>query len=70
MCSSESYASDNVRREVYLADKYDKPILPVLLDGALMPEDIEFFLIDRQWLDITGDDHTQRTKTLREAIAA
>ena len=69
MCTSDSYASDNVRREVYLADKYEKPILPVLLDRALMPEDIEYFLIDRQWLDMTAIDSTSRPGALLDAIA-
>ena len=70
MCSAQSFASDHVRREIYLADKYSKPILPVLLDGTLMPEDIEYFLIDRQWLDMTKVDFERRADLLREAIAA
>ncbi len=70
MCSAQSFASDHVRREIYLADKYDKPILPVMLDGALMPEDIEYFLIDRQFLDMTRLEETGRGQALREALAS
>ena len=70
MCSAQSFASDHVRREIYLADKYKKSILPVMLDGALMPEDIEYFLIDRQFLDMTALDPSDRGNALREALAA
>ena len=70
MCSAQSFASDHVRREVYLADKYQKPILPVRLDDALMPEDIEYFLIDRQWLDLTGKDHESSAEELSGLLKA
>ena len=70
MCSAQSFASDHVRREIYLADKYSKPILPVMLDAAMMPEDIEYFLIDRQFLDMTRVDSASRGDALREALAA
>ena len=56
--------------KIYLADKYKKSILPVMLDGALMPEDIEYFLIDRQFLDMTALDPSDRGTALREALAA
>lgn len=70
MCSAQSFASDHVRREIYLADKYDKPILPVKLDGAIMPEDIEYFLIDRQFLDMTNVDNSAKSAALRDALVA
>ncbi len=54
MCSADAFASDNVRREIYLADKYKRPMLPVRLDATEPPEDFEYFLIDRQWLDLSG----------------
>ena len=65
MCSAEAFDSDNVRREVYLADKYKKPMLPVKLDDAMMPEDIEFFLIDRQYIDLTELDAPKRAEKLK-----
>ena len=70
MCSAQSFASDHVRREIYLADKYDKPILPVMLDAATMPEDIEYFLIDRQFLDMTRIEDEARGAALRGALTA
>ena len=43
MCSSTAYASDHVVRELYLADKYDKPMIPVRLENALPTADFEYF---------------------------
>lgn len=69
MCSAEAFASDHVRREVYLADKYGKPMLPVKLDDAPMPEDIEYFLIDRQWVDLTALAPDRRADALKALLA-
>lgn len=68
MCSAAAFDSDNVRREVYIADKYKIPLLPVRLDKAVMPEDIEYFLIDRQWIDLVGLDDRTRQERLRKAL--
>ena len=69
MCSERSFASDHVRREVYLADKYKKPLLPVRLDHAEMPEDIEYFLIDRQWIDATLLSGNARIEAFQAALS-
>ena len=69
MCSERSFASDHVRREVYLADKYKKPLLPVRLDNAVMPEDIEYFLIDRQWIDATTLSGDARIDAFQAALS-
>lgn len=70
MCSAESFQSDNVRREIYIADKYKRKLLPVRLDFAEMPEDFEYFLIDRQWLDLTTVAPDERAIRLNAALAA
>ncbi|MBA3067220.1 MAG: toll/interleukin-1 receptor domain-containing protein [Hyphomonas sp.] len=69
MCSAEAFQSDNVRREIYIADKYKRKLLPVRLDFAEMPEDFEYFLIDRQWLDLTTADPVERAARLAAALA-
>ncbi len=69
MCSVEAFQSDNVRREVYIADKYKRKLLPVRLDSAEMPADFEYFLIDRQWLDLSSADETERALRLKAALA-
>ena len=68
MCSAQSYDSNNVRREVYLANKYEKAMVPILLDGAKMPDDIEFFLVDTQWLDLTKLDENERSAAIKELL--
>ncbi len=66
MCSAEAFNSDHVRRELYLADKYKRPMLPVRLDATEPPEDFEYFLIDRQWLDLSGLAPGDQLRRLQE----
>ena len=68
MCTAEAFQSDNVRREIYIADKYKRKLLPVRLDFAQMPEDFEYFLIDRQWLDLTATNPEERALRLKAAL--
>lgn len=68
MCSAEAFQSDNVRREIYIADKYKRKLLPVRLDSSEMPEDFEYFLIDRQWLDLTSIEPSERAGRLKAAL--
>lgn len=69
MCSEQSFASDHVRREVYLADKYGKAMVPVRLDAAEMPEDIEYFLAGRQWVDLTSLSEDDRAAIVHGALS-
>lgn len=69
MCSAASFASDHVRREVYLADKYRKALMPVRLDRAEMPEDIEYFVVDRQWVDLADVPEGERAVQVSAAFS-
>lgn len=69
MCSEQAFASDHVRREVYLADKYGKDMVPIRLDGAEMPEDIEYFLIGKQWIDLNALQDDERLEALEAALS-
>ncbi|MEM9572154.1 MAG: toll/interleukin-1 receptor domain-containing protein [Pseudomonadota bacterium] len=68
MCSSQAFESDHVRREVYLADKYGKTMVPIRLDEAPMPEDIEYFLIGRQWIDLFALDEEERLGAIQDVL--
>ena len=68
MCTAEAFQSDNVRRELYIADKYKRKLLPVRLDFAQVPGDFEYFLNDRQWLDLTATDPGERAIRLKVAL--
>ena len=39
MCSKHSFESDHVKREIYLADRYKKKLVPVFIEQAEPPED-------------------------------
>lgn len=68
MCTAEAFQSDTVRRELYIADKYRRKLLPVRLDFAQVPGDFEYFLNDRQWLDLTATDPEERAIRLKAAL--
>lgn len=69
MCSAPAYASDNVRREIYLANKYKKAMLPVLLEDADMPDDFEFFLVDCHWVRMDPASPESAGQAVEKALA-
>lgn len=52
--SSNSDSSDHVKREIELASKYSKPIVPCKLDETIVSSEIEYTLSRVHWLDFTG----------------
>jgi hypothetical protein len=57
MCSEASLRSRNVKREIQLAWKYDRPYLPLLLEPSLVtgfPEQVEYWLEASQWIVVAG----------------
>ena len=70
MCSADAYASDHVRRELLIASHFGKPVLPILLDGAVMPDDIEHFIGELQSVDMTEVNLENRSELIRGAITA
>lgn len=54
MSSVASLASRNVRQEIQLAWKYDRPILPVLLETLIFPDDLAYWLEGAQWIDLNA----------------
>jgi hypothetical protein len=70
MCSAAAFQSDHVKREVYLADRYQKPMLPVFLEAAALPEDFEYFFAGVQWLELHKAPEAERAGLIRKALAA
>jgi hypothetical protein len=68
-CSAASYGSATVRGEIATAFKLDKPIVPIVLDDAQMPDALSFYL--GRWPAIRMDDpHWRvRLRSATEAIA-
>lgn len=69
MCSPAAFQSDRVKREVFLADRYRKPLLPILVKAASAPQDFEFFLAGVQKLDLTAVPENERPTAIRNALA-
>jgi hypothetical protein len=63
-----SFQSGDVRREVYISNRYQRKLLPVRLDSAEMPADFGSFLIDRKWLDGTTAHQAERANRLQAAL--
>jgi hypothetical protein len=70
MCSPHAFESDHVKREVYLADRYKKPMLPVFLEPAELPEDFEYFFANVQWLELHKTPEAERGAAIAKAVAA
>lgn len=52
MSSAASLASRNVRQEIALGWKYNRPYLPLLLDTSTVPKEIEYWLETAQWVEV------------------
>lgn len=70
MCSKHAFESDHVKREVYLADRYKKPMAPVFIEPATPPEDFEYFFASVQWLELHKLAPADRSAALAKALKA
>jgi len=70
MCSQHAFESDHVKRELYLADRYKKPMAPVFLEDARPPEDFEYFFAGVQWLELYKLPEADRPAAIGKALAA
>lgn len=52
MCSDAALHSRNVKQEVQLAWKYQRPYLPLLLDTTSFPEQLQYWLEGWQWIEV------------------
>jgi predicted ATPase len=52
MCTPASLASRNVKQEILLAWKYQRPYLPLLLEPTVFPQDVEYWLEGSQWVEV------------------
>lgn len=59
-CSRESMASNDVYREVAAAARFDRPILPVRLDEAPIPDSFLYYLSVHQLIDAADPDWRHR----------
>jgi len=52
LCSAASMVSRNVRQEVALAWKHERPILPMLVEPVEIPDDLAYWLEAAQWVEV------------------
>jgi hypothetical protein len=69
VCTPAAFRSDHVKREVYLADRYQKPLMPVMLAPANLPEDFEYFFAGVQWLELHRIPEAERAAAIKHALS-
>jgi hypothetical protein len=70
MCSKAAFDSDHVKREIYLADRYRKKLVPVFIEQAEPPEDFQYFFAGAQSLNLFETPEAERPQALMRAIGA
>lgn len=55
MLSPNSVTSDNVRRELDLAEEAKKRVIPIIIEPTSIPEEMRYQLVGLQWLDMSDD---------------
>ncbi|MGQ0531516.1 MAG: toll/interleukin-1 receptor domain-containing protein [Caulobacteraceae bacterium] len=70
MCSKAAFESDHVKREIYLADRYRKRLVPVFIEQAEPPEDFEYFFAGVQTLNLFDTPEEERPEALIRVLGA
>jgi hypothetical protein len=70
MCSQAAFESDHVKREIYLADRYKKRLVPVFIEQADPPEDFEYFFAGVQSLNLYETPEADRPEALNRVLGA
>jgi hypothetical protein len=70
MCSNAAFESDHVKREIYLADRYKKRLVPVFIEQAEPPEDFEYFFAGVQALKLFETPEEERPEALVRVLGA
>ena len=70
MCSKAAFESDHVKREIYLADRYRKKLVPVFIEQAEPPEDFEYFFAGVQMTNLFETPEADRPEALVRALGA
>jgi hypothetical protein len=68
MCSPASLASRNVKQEIALAWRFERPYLPLLLDSVEIPKDIAYWLEASQWIELLDHPESEWLAALGKAL--
>jgi predicted ATPase len=69
LISTASMASPNVQQEIQLAWESRRPILPLILEPARMPEAVQYALAGRQWVEVLERPDEEWTRDALRALA-
>jgi transcriptional regulator with XRE-family HTH domain len=67
-CSDASMRSKNIKQEIQLGWKYDRPYLPLLLEHVSYPEQVEYWLEGWQWVEALDSSVERWLPTLTAAL--
>jgi hypothetical protein len=70
MCSKAAFESDQVKREVFLADRYRKKLVPIFIEEAQPPEDFEYFFVGAPSLKLFETPEAERPQALLRILGA
>jgi hypothetical protein len=70
MCSKAAFESDHVKREIYLADRYHKRLVPVFIEDATPPEDFEYFFAGVHLLKLFETPEAERPQAFMQVLGA
>jgi hypothetical protein len=70
ICSDAAVRSRNVNQEILLAWKYEKPCVPLLLAPISFPEQIEYWVEGRQWIEILSHPPEVWLPRVQESLRA
>src|SRR6478735_1931779 len=69
LASPASLVSRNVRQEIALAWRYERPYVPLRLDPVTIPDDLAYWLEAAQWVDILDQPAAQWLPAVLAALA-
>lgn len=70
MCSKAAFENDEVKRDIFLADRYGKKLSPVYIEQADPPADFEYFLSGAPGLRLYETPEHERAEALLRALGA
>jgi tetratricopeptide (TPR) repeat protein len=68
-CTEAALQSRNVRQEIQLAWRYERPYVPLLLDRVEFPEQVQYFLEGWQWVELLDQPQSAWLPVLVRALA-
>jgi hypothetical protein len=69
MCSEASLSSRNVKQEIALGWRFEKPYLPLLLEPVEIPKDVAYWLEAAQWVEVLDQPEATWFPKLTAALA-